>query len=321
MTTSVNVLWGVIIGDACGLPVQFSDREDLVKNPVSTLIGHGTFNKPRGFWSDDGALTLATADALSQGESLPGLMECFAGWLLQGAYTQDGKAYDMGQTTLTAIRNYQRGMPVDRCGGRSLYDNGNGSLMRILPVVLWLRAKYSAGFMVNPVARQYLHDVSALTHAHPIAQMACGLYASVADALLEGLPIPKAIDRGIHQAMTVYTDDPLFQPYLTLYDSLGDIQKLKRKAASKIRSGGYVVETLEASLWCLLTTASYRDAVLKAVNLGHDTDTTAAVCGGLAAIAYGPASIPAEWIEAIPRLDLGIGILRRFEWALTKKLP
>lgn len=320
MTTQVNGLWGVIIGDALGLPVQFSEREERVKNPVTAMTGNGTFNKPKGFWSDDGALTLATADALSQGDALPFIMEHFAAWLYQGAYTQDGHAYDMGQTTLTAIRNYQRGMPVDRCGGRSLYDNGNGSLMRILPVVLWLRAKYLAGFMANPQARQYLHDVSALTHAHPIAMMACGLYASVADHLLDGSTIPKAIDEGIQRAMAIYSSDPKFQQHVSHYDSLLNSQNLKRKAVSKIRSGGYVVETLEAALWCLLTTTSYREAVLKAVNLGHDTDTTAAVCGGLAAIAYGPESIPGEWIESIPRLDIGLDILNRFDYAI-KKLP
>jgi ADP-ribosylglycohydrolase len=320
MTTQVNGLWGVIIGDAIGLPVQFSEREERVKNPVTTMTGNGMFNKPKGFWSDDGALTLATADALSQGDSLPLIMECFAAWLYHGAYTQDGKAYDMGQTTLTAIRNYQRGLPVDRCGGRSLYDNGNGSLMRILPVVLWLRAKYTSGFIADPEARSTLHAISALTHAHPIAMMACGLYASIADGLLDGSPIPKAIDTGVRRAMDIYNRDPIFQSHTVHFESIGDSQKLKRKAVSKIKSGGYVVETLEASLWCFLNTTSYQEAVLKAVNLGHDTDTTAAVCGGLAALAYGPDSIPGEWIESIPRLDVGLDILHRFDQAI-KKLP
>lgn len=320
MTTQVNGLWGVIIGDAIGLPVQFSERDERVNNPVTTMIGNGTFNKPKGFWSDDGALTLATADALSQGDSLPLIMECFAAWLYHGVYTQDSKAYDMGQTTLSAIRNYQRGMPVDRCGGRSLYDNGNGSLMRILPVVLWLRAKYSAGFITVDEARTKLHAISALTHAHPIAMMACGLYASIADGLLDGSTLPKAIDTGVQKALDLYTQDPIFKPHAVHFESIRESQKLKRKAISKIRSGGYVVETLEASLWCLLTTSSYREAVLKAVNLGHDTDTTAAVCGGLAALAYGPETIPGEWIESIPRLDIGLDILHRFDLAL-KKLP
>ena len=321
MKTHVNALWGVIIGDALGLPVQFSDREELDNNPVTTMIGYGTFNQPKGFWSDDGALTLATADALSQGSSLPLIMESFAAWLFLGAYTQDGVAYDMGQTTLTAIKRYQRGMPVDRCGGRTLYDNGNGSLMRILPVVFYLRVKYFSGFMKHPQARQFLHDISALTHAHPIAQIACGIYASVADALMDGSVIPKAINDGVHRALDIYRSDPLFKPHVSLYEALSDSDKLKQKNRSRIRSGGYVVETLEASLWCLLTTSSFREAVLKAVNLGHDTDTTAAVTGGLAALAYGPESIPGEWIEAIPRIDLVIGILQRFDHALKEKLP
>jgi ADP-ribosyl-[dinitrogen reductase] hydrolase len=321
MTTHVNSLWGVIIGDALGLPVQFSDRDEMVRHPVLSMKGFGTFNKPKGFWSDDGALTLATADALSQGESLPRIMESFAAWLFLGAYTQDGVAYDMGQTTLTAIKNYQRGMPVDRCGGRSLYDNGNGSLMRILPAILWLRSNYASGFMHQPEAREILHNISALTHAHPIALIACGLYASVADALLDGSTIPTAIETGIERALTVYRDDPCFRPHLHWAEPLSDIHKLKLKPTTKIRSGGYVVETLEAALWCLLRTSSYRDAVLTAVNLGHDTDTTAAVTGGLAAIAYGPETIPSEWIESIPRIDLVIGILQRFDQSLKKKLP
>ena len=320
MRTQVNGLWGVLIGDALGLPVQFSTREERMINPITTMTGNGTFNKPKGFWSDDGALTLATADALSQGDALPLIMERFGAWLYHGAYTQDAQAYDMGQTTLNAIRNYQRGMPVNRCGGRSLYDNGNGSLMRILPAVMWLKAKYFTGFITNPEARSTLHAISALTHANHIAMMACGIYASIADHLLEGSVISKAIDGGVREALDLYAQDPLFEPYLDQYQRLRDPERLKHEDVSKIRSGGYVVETLEASLWCLLTTTSFAEAVLKAGNLGQDSETTGAVCGGLAPLADGPQSIPGEWIESLPRLDIGIDILHRFDQAL-KKLP
>ncbi len=290
-------IMGVIVGDALGLPVQFKDRSWFIKYPVSTMIGPGVFNKPKGSWSDDGSLTLALASSLISGYDPKAIMNEFEAWLFYGKYTQDGQAYDMGQTTTNAIMNYHRGIPLSKCGGRSYYDNGNGSLMRILPLVFYLRASYGSSFTQDPQAMGIIHEVSALTHAHELAKMSCGIYLSIANELCDKKPIISAIKDGYAVAMIYYGHDPSFEKVIAEYPRLQDLSAFALLSDAEIGSSGFVKDTLEAALWCLLKTNSYEEAVLKAVNLGYDTDTTAAVCGGLAGLAY--ETINPEWIDTI----------------------
>lgn len=290
-------IMGVVVGDALGLPVQFKARSWFIKNPVTAMSGPGVFNKPKGSWSDDGSLTLALAASLANGYDPVAIMKEFESWLFYGKYTQDGQAYDMGQTTTNAILNYHRGLPVDKCGGRSYYDNGNGSLMRILPLVFYLRSRYGPDFTADPMAMAIIHEVSALTHGHELAKLSCGLYLSIANELLNEQPLDRAIGSGLQKAKAVYDRDPQFAKVKDEYARLEDLHRFARLNVDEIGSSGFVKETLEASIWCLLNSNSYEEAVLKAVNLGLDTDTTAAVCGGLAALAYG--KIKAEWINSI----------------------
>jgi ADP-ribosyl-[dinitrogen reductase] hydrolase len=292
---------GVLIGDAIGLPVQFNDRAWFTKHPVTTMTGNGVFNKPLGSWSDDGSLTLALASSLSQGFNLENIMKEFEEWLFYGKYTQDGQAYDMGQTTMNAIMNYHRGVPVSKCGGKTYYDNGNGSLMRILPLVFYLRAKYGKTFTQNPLAMDIIHDVSALTHAHELAKMSCGIYLSIANEFCNGESIKNGIELGLQKALLYYSADPLYKKVVLEYDRLVDIESFSKLNAKQIGSSGFVKDTLEASLWCLLNSSNYQEAVLMAVNLGSDTDTTAAVCGGLAALSYD--TLPMDWINALHKSE------------------
>jgi len=292
-----NGILGVLIGDALGLPVQFNDRSWFSKHPVTTMIGNGVFNKPLGSWSDDGSLTLALASSLSYGYNLESIMKEFEAWLFYGRRTQDGQAYDMGQTTMNAIMNYHRGVPVSKCGGKTYYDNGNGSLMRILPLVFYLRAKYGKYFTQNPEAMAIIHEVSALTHAHELAKMSCGIYLSIANELCNGEPLRSGITIGLQKAMLYYAGDPIYKKVYGEFDRLQDIEHFSKLSSKLIGSSGFVKDTLEASLWCLLNSSSYQEAVLMAVNLGYDTDTTGAVCGGLAALCY--ESIPSDWINAL----------------------
>jgi len=307
---------GVLVGDALGLPVQFNDRSWFSKHPVSTMIGNGVFNKPKGSWSDDGSLTLALAASLSHGYDLDGIMKEFEAWLFYGKYTQDGQAYDMGQTTMNSIMNYHRGIPVSKCGGKSYYDNGNGSLMRILPLVYFLRARFGNSFTKVPEAMTMIHEVSALTHGHELAKMSCGIYLSIANELCNGEVLIQAIDRGLQKAMLIYTNDPIFSKVCLEYSRLENIISFSNLESKYIGSSGFVKDTLEASLWCLLNSKSYQEAVLKAVNLGNDTDTTAAVCGGLAALAY--EVIPTEWSDAVHGMDQVDPICNEFEQYLQK---
>lgn len=315
MSKVTTGILGVIIGDALGLPVQFKDRSWFIKHPMTTMVGHGVFNKPIGSWSDDGSLTLALAAALSEGYHPESIMKEFEAWLFYGKYTQEGQAYDMGQTTTNAILNYHRGIPLAKCGGRSYYDNGNGSLMRILPLVFYLRSVFGSDFTKIPEALTIIHEVSALTHAHELAKMSCGIYLSIANELLNGKNKVTAVTDGLQSAMATYDTDPLYTKTKTQYKRFDPLSSFMTLTEKDIASSGFVKDTLEASIWCLLTTENYESAVLCAVNLGHDTDTTAAVTGGLAALAYDQIKI--DWLNLIPQKEEIYRICDAYEQSLS----
>jgi ADP-ribosyl-[dinitrogen reductase] hydrolase len=156
--------------------------------------------------------------------------------------------------------------------------------------------------------------VSAITHGHARSQMACGIYISIAVALLEGADLQTAYLQALEQSQIIYSA----REYILEKPHFGRIfsGQLANLPVEEINSGGYVIDTLESSLWCLLNSSSYSEAVLKAVNLGGDTDTTAAVTGGLAGIYYGVENIPSEWINKIARKQDIVNLAERFAAAV-----
>lgn len=287
-----DAIMGLVVGDAVGVPVEFKARDTFT---VADMIGHGTYNQPAGTWSDDSSLTLATLESIGRlGWVDPrDIMINFERWLYDGEFTPHGEVFDCGRTTHAAIRRFTNGVPLVQCGGRDLMDNGNGALMRILPLLF---------------CTPDLEDVSSvagLTHNHSISRNACAIYLLTAFHLFNGCSPEFAVS--------------LIEPVgFAEFSRLPRIKDLKR---DEIFSDGYVVHTLEAALWCLLNTDSYRDCILKAVNLGEDTDTVAAVAGGLAGILYGVGGdrgIPEEWIEQIARKEWIKDLCDQAEEALRK---
>jgi len=298
----IDGIMGVCVADALGLPVQFIDRETLRKNPVVSMIGHGTFNMPAGTWSDDSSLTLCLLDSLSKGLNYDDIMKNFIKWYDGGEYTPFGRAFDIGGTTSDSMERFLRGKPPLECGGKGERDNGNGSLMRILPILFHLDHVYGERLNETSEAYEIIHNVSSLTHAHKRSQMACGIYISIASLILRGADLEEAVRQGIDKAMQYYRNLPEFASELSHYERMEE-DGFARLDESQIRSSGYVVHTLEAAVWCLLNTKSYRDCILKAVNLGEDTDTVGAVAGGLAGLCYGCGNIPQEWLATIARRE------------------
>lgn len=298
-------LMGVCIGDALGFPVQFISREERVKEPVTGM-------SPYSLWSDDSSLTFCLAESMCGGFSLEAIADSFIKWSEEGFWTPHGHAFDMGMTTITAIDRLKRGIPPVQAGGYSERNNGNGSLMRILPLVFYYQTLELADLI------QRVHEVSCITHAHPRAQMACGIYVSIAAQLLDGCDRQSAYLQGIEKVTGIY-QTPAYSSEISHFNRVlsGNIADYP---IDEIKSSGYVVHTLEAALWSWLNTNSYAEAVLKAVNLGDDTDTTAAVTGGLAGIEYGFAAIPSPWVDAIHRKDDIIDLAHRLEVALNPTL-
>ena len=289
-----SVLLGVAVGDALGVPVEFKSREFLRLNPVTDMMGYGTHHQPSGTFSDDSSLTFCLAEMLTGGFDLNTLGQNFIRWLEDGYWTAGGRVFDIGGTTRDAIERLKQGVPPELAGGTDDLSNGNGSLMRISPLIFYLADK--------PAQERFeiTRLVSSITHRHIRSVIACFYYLEFGRQLLEGKDTFE-IYRNLREETPAFlrsiSVDP---PEIARFDRLLQ-ENIYEQAEETISGSGYVVHTLEASIWCLLTTNTYRDAVLKAVNLGQDTDTTAAVTGGLAGLLYGSDNIPADWIMQLAR--------------------
>ncbi len=300
---------GVCVGDALGVPVEFSSRAERQDDPVTDIRGYGTYNQPPGTWSDDSSLTFCLADALCDGFNLTQIAEKFCLWFTEALWTPYNEVFDVGGATSRAISQLLRGVPPTDSGGSGERSNGNGSLMRILPMV------YFADHLPFPELLERVHQVSAITHAHPRSQMACGMYISIAKELLEGKAPDTAVADGL-AAVEPFYEQPPFQQQRSHFQRLNS--QLAQLPVDQISSSGYVVHSLEAALWCFLNTNSYAEAVLQAINLGNDTDTVAAITGGLAGLYYGYESIPEPWREAIARQEEIIALAQRLAQQLSK---
>lgn len=286
-------LYGSLVGDALGVPVEFQSRARRKEDPVTSMRAFGTWNQPVGTWSDDGALLLCSVESLAEsGFNTQDMGARFVRWLDEGHWTAHGKVFDIGNATHRALDQIAQGTVAEQAGGRSESSNGNGSLMRILPVPL---ATLSAE---TEVFCDQIERASAITHGHDRTKMACVLHGLTVRALMQGESPAAAHTRAATEFEKRYANHPELSHFSL---ALGD--DLATQPESAIRSSGYVLDTLSASLWCLLTSDGFSDCVLKAVNLGEDTDTTGCVAGGLAGVVYGIEAIPQEWLTALPRQD------------------
>lgn len=291
-----SVLFGVAVGDALGVPVEFNRRQTIRKNPVTDMIGYGTYNLPPGTFSDDSSLTFCLAEALTKEFDLTTIGQNFVKWCYNNYWTPRGNVFDIGITTQQAIDRLAKGEQPDLAGGFDVSSNGNGSLMRISPLLFYLLDK--------PINERYeiTKQVSSITHGHIRSVIACFYYLEFSRQLFEQKD-KFEVYKNLQTVITTHLTSLLVNPIeVALFDRLLKLN-IHELTEENIFSGGYVLHTLEASIWCLMTTDNYKDAVLKAVNLGEDTDTTGAVTGGLAGLLYGLDNIPTNWIKQIAKHD------------------
>lgn len=316
-----TVILGVAVSDALGFPAQFEPRSERKQRPV---VDMGKFrnevgqvcswgNERTGLWSDDTSLTLCLAESLLKGFDLKDQAEKFVAWLDEGYLSARDRAFDVGMQTAESLANVRAILQSGRydeldnlARDADEQSNGNGSLMRILPLLMFIKAK--------DIKHQFeiVRKASALTHPHIRSALCCFLYLRMAEYIIA--PTDKFTSFEKARRDTLELMDSLKcadTEYKALHRLLhADLGKLPEE---EIVSGGYVVSSLEASIWCLLNTDSYRDAVLKAVNLGDDTDTTGAITGGLAALLYGEDSIPPDWIDQLKKSELFEDLISRYE--------
>jgi len=297
---TLSAIMGLCVGDALGVPVEFKSRYQLKRDPVVDMRSYGTYNQPAGTWSDDTSMTLCTLDSLSNGLDYKDIMDKFLSWYKKGEYTPFGETFDIGMGTRRALTNYANGEEPLKSGGTGERDNGNGSLMRILPLFFYLQKTYGENFNEKEKPYEIIHNISALTHRHKRSMIACGIYITIADYISRDYNLNEAVKLGINKSFQYYEKKEEFKEELKYYQRLND-KNFHKLPEEEIKSSGYVVVSLEAALWSLVNTVSYKDCLLKAVNLGEDTDTVAAIAGGLAGLYYGCEDIPKEWLDKIQR--------------------
>ena len=247
-----DCVYGQAVADALGVPYEFRPRGSF---RCTDMVGHGSHDQPAGTWSDDTSMALAICDSYRElGRiDVDDIRGRFVRWYREGAYTVDG-LFDIGNATREAL---ERGH-----GLAGEWDNGNGSLMRTVPLAF------------TDATDDEVRAVSAITHAHPTSTEACVAMVHIARDLVAGA---------------------------SPADVAGDVAA---RPVGDIRSGGFVRHTFDAALWCLANTTSYTECALAAVNLGDDTDTTAAVAGALAGIVYGIEGIPSDWLVKLRGTDV-----------------
>ncbi|KQO29858.1 hypothetical protein ASF10_04940 [Flavobacterium sp. Leaf82] len=290
-------LFGLAIGDALGVPVEFKSRISLKENPVTDMMGYMSWNQPPGTFSDDSSLAFCCAESLCKGFDIEDMAITFVKWMQEGYWGAHHKVFDIGGTTKYSLARIVKGDSARDSGNFFDEDNGNGSLMRILPLVFYLRNESDIEIVYKKVKA-----VSSITHAHFRSVFACFIYVIFCFEILKGKNKKEAYTE-TQNILTEFLKDKEYNPKeIQLFDRIlkNDISKYPE---SEIPSSGYVLHSLEASFWCFLNSDSYEETVLKAVNLGGDTDTTAAIAGGLAGIYYGIENIPEKWIGNLVRAN------------------
>ena len=267
-----------------------------------TCARYGTHNQPAGTWSDDGSLLLCSVESLvEKGFDTQDMGERFVRWEGEGLWAAHGRVFDIGNATYRSLNRIVEGVPAESAGGAEDYDNGNGSLMRILPVALASLGEDLDLFCDG------IESASAITHGHARSRMACVLHGLVVRNLMAGSSPRASLQVARSEFAERYAGHEEIDVFRRLLND--DLDSL---STSEIVSGGYVIDTLTASLWCLLRENDFTDCVLSAVNLGGDTDTTGCVAGGLAGLIGGVEAIPPVWREELPRQEDLKGLFDRF---------
>jgi len=272
-------LLGLACGDAVGTTLEFKPRGSF--EPITDMVGGGPFNLEPGQWTDDTSMALCLAESLIEKKGFDPLeqMERYVRWYRTGYLSSTGVCFDIGGTTASALRRFEK--TRDPFSGPTDSNSaGNGSLMRLAPVPLFFFPDRDAMIL-------YAGESSRTTHGAQECIDACRLFASILYNALSGMDKERVLldhDESI-------IESPAIREILR--------GSYKGKTEDQIKGTGYVVESLEAALWCFHAMETFKDAVLKSANLGDDADTTAAICGQVAGAYYGIQGMPSSWKERI----------------------
>lgn len=297
----IGCLLGLAAGDALGTTVEFQQRGSFP--PLDDIVGGGPFRLPAGAWTDDTSMAICLAESLLARRATDPLdqMQRYLAWYRDGVNSSIGRCFDIGFTTRDALHRFERsGDP--NSGPTGEYTAGNGSIMRLAPVVM-------AYVRHRDAAREHAAASSRTTHGAEMAMDGCRLMADLLHGLLQGVPKEQVLAPG-------YYDGPPLHPGMHGLTQGGWIEKREEQ----IKSSGFVLHSLEAALWAFATTDDFRSGCVRAVNLGDDADTVGAIYGQFAGACYGVEGIPAEWCERLYERER-LEQLARSLYALSQELP
>lgn len=290
----VGGLVGNAIGDALGLPVEFKSREELKANPVFEMQSFGSHMTVQGTWSMNTSMIIALMESIRGCGRInqSDILHKMSRWLHLADYTVGAEVINSNPTIAMAVERFKKGYDLDECGDAFEFATDNGALVRILPI-----AFLCYNYNIQGKARYNLvKSVTRLTHATEKCILANMIFVNYACYLLEGYYPAVALQKIQKEDYSFFSE--------ACVDSFSRILKknLTELPEEEIRSHSGVIETLEAAIWSLVTTRNFEQAVMTAVNLGHDTDTIGALTGGLAGLYYGMQCIPKRWLDKLKRL-------------------
>lgn len=284
-------LYGLLIGDALGVPYEFHDAKDIPPYQEIEMTPPKTFHRSHsnisaGTWSDDGAQALCLLDSLiTCGKfCLQDFSDKLSAWYQNGYWAINGIVFDIGIQTSRALHAYLSGLPAEKCGFLCPDGKGNGALMRVLPLALWHNG--SDKDLITDA-----HNQCLITHGHRCNQVCCALYCLTARYLLKGTDFHTSLQNALDSIRNLYKEMPEYNQELEW--------NIRPDEPWEGNGSGYVVDCLRSAFMIIKRTTSYEAAVKQAIMLGDDTDTTACVTGGLAGILYGYKSIPLKWIDTL----------------------
>lgn len=290
-----DAIFGFAVGDALGLPVEYKSRSVLKNDPVVGMRQNGTHSQPAGTWSDDSSLSFIFMESLCNGYNVKDFCKKLTDFYFRNYWTPHGKLFHLETSTKNAIERLNRGVSPEESGDFEDYATGNGALMRILPLAF--------DVLEDDVENRYkkIKEISSITHSNQKSVLACFIYIEFCIQLINGnnkLMAYKKMQDKVNEF--IRNHEELNKKVIADYDRILK-NSISTYYESEIKASCYVIHSLEAVLWSFMKSRSYTECVLKAVNLGEDTDTNAALSGALAAIFYGGDKIPEEWINVLPK--------------------
>ena len=308
-----NSIVSFVLGDMMGTPVQFILRknlqEALKKEPISSLILKTKSNIPFGSWSDDSSMTLCTMKSIVKKQEIDteNISKYFLEWLYKNYMTPFNKTFDVGRTVFAALNNFKNN-PKIQSGLTDITSNGNGSLMRILPVSIYC---YFKKFSKKQTFKT-IKDVSSITHAHPISILGCYIYTLIVFDILDG----KSKDEIIANLKNICNEKTIPDKYKEWLEEYKDIINgdIIYKDKENIDSSGYVKSTLGVALWGFYNTETIEDCIFRIIELGHDSDTNGAVGGSLSGLYCGLRGYPArqDWVDKIIKKEMIFDIIDKY---------